>query len=390
MKPGSFLVGCLAAIVSILLSIQFVAARPWDSQILAFEAADIVSPPPSGAIVVAGSSTIVLWDTISSDLAPLDIIPRGFGGSTTDDPDYYLDRIVLKYNPRAVVIYEGDNDIALGRTPEYVADGMSTILSRISDRLPEARVYIISIKPSPARWSVWPLAAEANRRLADLCSLDARYTFIDTAAALLGPDGQPIPAYFREDGLHLNTVGYAAFSAVVRPVLIAQQLAPPPPAPPLVLRINAAGPAYTDRSGNLWSADSGFNTGNVVSYSTTTVIAGTSDPALYRTERWDSSSAPELAYRFTVPNGTYQIRLHFAENYSGTSGVGKRVFDVQVEDLLAIDNLDIFAAVGARTALVRTVNTIVSDGQLNITFLHGVENPIVNAIEIVATSITPP
>ena len=258
MKPGSFLVGCLAAIGSILLSIQFVAARPWDSQILAFEAADIVSPPPSGAIVVAGSSTIVLWDTISSDLAPLEIIPRGVGGSTLADLDYYLDRIVLKYNPRAVVIYGGDNDIALGRTPEYVADGMSTILSRISDRLPEARVYIISIKPSPARWSVWPLAAEANRRLAELCSLDARYTFIDTATALLGPDGQPIPAYFREDGLHLNAVGYAAFSAVVRPVLIAQQLAPPPldETPPSVPADLVAETSSNSRIALRWSGSS--------------------------------------------------------------------------------------------------------------------------------------
>ena len=64
--------------------------------------------------------------------------------------------------------------------------------------------------------------------------------------------------------------------------------------------------------------------------------------------------------------------------------MGRRVFDVQVEGALAIDDLDIYAAAGARAALVRTVTATVSDGQLNITFLHGVENPLVNAIEVVS------
>ena len=83
------------------------------SEIKAFESQDASFPPPPGAVEIVGSSTIRLWGSVRNDLAPLEVIPRGFGGSSADDLDYYLDRIVLKYAPRAVAIYEGDTDTGL-------------------------------------------------------------------------------------------------------------------------------------------------------------------------------------------------------------------------------------------------------------------------------------
>lgn len=154
--------------------------------------------------------------------------------------------------------------------------------------------------------------------------------------------------------------------------------------PATVIRVNVGGPAYTDSAGNVWSADTGFNTGNALAWPANTAIAGTSDPALYRTERWDDVPAPELQYSFNVPNGTYQAKLHFAENYAPLFNVGQRVFDVRVENVLAIDNLDIFAQAGARTALIKTLTATVSDGQLNIQLVHQTEDPEINAIEIVS------
>ena len=132
----------------------------------------------------------------------------------------------------------------------------------------------------------------------------------------------------------------------------------------------------------------GLQTGTPLSWPTNLAIAGTSDPTLYRTERWDAPTAPVMTYSFAVPNGTYQVRLHFAENYSANFGVGRRVFDVQVEGALAIDNLDVYAEAGASTALIRTVTTTVADGQLNIAFIHGIEDPAINAIEV--TTAAPP
>jgi fibronectin type 3 domain-containing protein len=162
------------------------------------------------------------------------------------------------------------------------------------------------------------------------------------------------------------------------------------PAPPaIVIRVNAGGPQYTDSASQVWAADTGFNTGSTSSVGN--AIAGTSDPALYRTERWDAATAPEMAYSFTVPNGAYTVRLHFAEIWSGGQAVGRRIFDVLLENQLALDNLDIFAEVGGYTALIKTLQTTVSDGQLNINFVHGAaDSPKISAIEILSSSGPPP
>jgi chitodextrinase/gamma-glutamylcyclotransferase (GGCT)/AIG2-like uncharacterized protein YtfP len=148
------------------------------------------------------------------------------------------------------------------------------------------------------------------------------------------------------------------------------------------IRVNCGGGQYTDGAGNVWAADTGFNTGK--KGSTREAIANTTDDTLYKTERWDRYSAPDLAYSFDVPNGDYQVNLHFAEIYSGASFVGGRVFDVEIEGALVLDNLDIFAEVGANAALVETIPITVSDGKLNIVFRQGVENPKISAIEILS------
>jgi hypothetical protein len=151
------------------------------------------------------------------------------------------------------------------------------------------------------------------------------------------------------------------------------------------IRVNVGGPAYTDSASNTWRADTGFNTGYVESSSGAT-IAGTSDPALYRDGRYDESGTPELQYSFSVPSGKYQVKLHLAENYAPLFAVGARVFDVQMEGATVFSNVDIYKEAGASTALVKSTTVSVSDGALNITFLHKTENPTIAAIEIIGQS----
>ncbi len=213
----------LAALVWLGSAAVALSADYLEPEILAYEQQDLLFPPPAGAIVITGSSTINWWYSMRNDLAPLDVIPRGFGGSTAEDLDYYLDRIVLKYAPRAVVIYEGDNDIAWGATPQHVADQIAQIAGRIAARLPAARVYVISIKPSPLRWNLWPLMQQANQLLVQLCASDSRYAYIDAASLLLGTDGLPKPEYYTSDALHLSSVGYAVWSGVVKSALLARE-----------------------------------------------------------------------------------------------------------------------------------------------------------------------
>ena len=102
---------------------------------------------------------------------------------------------------------------------------------------------------------------------------------------------------------------------------------------------------------------------------------------LFQTLRWDDTPAPEMAYRFLVPEGIYQVNLLMKE--SATSSSGLRVFDVQMEGILAMDDVDIIAEAGSDTALIKTVQVAVLDGELNIEFLHQVGDPKVYAIEAI-------
>ena len=150
------------------------------------------------------------------------------------------------------------------------------------------------------------------------------------------------------------------------------------------IRVNAGGSQYTDGAGKIWSADTGFNTGRL-SRASSADIVGTSDDPLYQVQRYDVARLPELVYSFPVPNGDYTVNLYFAENYSGVFSTGARIFSVAIEGVNVISNLDIFGTVGANTPLVRSVPVTVFDGQLDIEFMHQVENPIVAAIEIISS-----
>ena len=143
--------------------------------------------------------------------------------------------------------------------------------------------------------------------------------------------------------------------------------------PNAILRINVAGPAYTDSVGHLWNADSGFVGGRASTGAY--AVAGTTDDPLYYTRRFGA-----MNYTFDVPNASYTLKLYFAEPVF--TSTGKRVFDVQAEGLTVIDNLDLVATVGSRTATSKSVDITVTDGKLNLGFLPVVENPIISAIEV--------
>jgi lysophospholipase L1-like esterase len=205
----------------------FAAAQTTDfeSAMLAFERQDAKYPPPSDALVVTGSSTIRLWANIRNDLAPLEVIPRGFGSSTADDLDFYLDRVVLAYAPRAVAIYEGDHDLQVGMTPEFIMERLTSAVQRIGTALPEARLYMISVKPSPKYFYLWPQAVVLNQMIEALCQQTPRCTYTDTASALLLPTGKVNKTLFRADHVHLNAAGYAIWNGILRPVLMAGEAA---------------------------------------------------------------------------------------------------------------------------------------------------------------------
>lgn len=147
-----------------------------------------------------------------------------------------------------------------------------------------------------------------------------------------------------------------------------------------LIRVNAGGPSYLDSNNQTWAADNGFTSGSTSTFAN--AIAGTTDDAIYQTFRYDDSPSSPLDYSFPVTNGQYEVRLHFAETWSGVTAVGQRVFDVLVENQIAIDNLDVFAVAGANTAYTVTLPATVTDGQLTIGLRHVVQNPFICGIEV--------
>ena len=195
----------------------------FEQAIQAFEAEDRAMMPPAGAIVVTGSSSIRRWHpSLKQDLAPLTVVPRGFGGSTMQDVEHFLDRIVLPYKPRAVVIYEGDNDTGrYGVPPAEIAGRLGAIVERVHAALPSTRVYVMSVKPSLARVGVWDKAQETNLLYQQLAADNDLVSYIDVATPFLRADGKVMDDIFIADGLHLNEKGTRIWASTIKAALMA-------------------------------------------------------------------------------------------------------------------------------------------------------------------------
>ncbi|MFB3788446.1 MAG: SGNH/GDSL hydrolase family protein [bacterium] len=190
----------------------------WESTIQEFEKQDQTSPPPQGAVLFVGSSSIRMWK-LDQYFPGLTAINRGFGGSFVEDSLYYADRIVLPYQPRVIVFYAGDNDINSGKSPEQVVNDYAAFVKKVHAALPQTRIIYIAIKPSIARWKLIDKMREANRLIQDFTRKDARLAFVDTDTPMIGPDGQPRKELFLDDGLHLNGEGYKLWTSLVKPLL---------------------------------------------------------------------------------------------------------------------------------------------------------------------------
>lgn len=196
----------------------------WEQTIQTWEAEDRAQPPPDGAIVFIGSSSIRFWRTVHEDMKPLTVIHRGFGGSWMRDAVHYADRIVTNYKPRAVVLYEGDNDVGGGSlSPEDLLSGFNAFVSKVHADLPDTRIYFLAIKPSVLRWDNWNAMNRANMLVKAATESSDLLTYVDVATPMLGPDGPPPRDLFVGDMLHMKPRGYEIWTGVVRPLLMERE-----------------------------------------------------------------------------------------------------------------------------------------------------------------------
>jgi lysophospholipase L1-like esterase len=189
----------------------------WEPEIKAFEKSDLTNPPPKGAILFVGSSSIRKWTTLAKDFPGKPIINRGFGGSEIADSTTFAERIIFPYQPKMIVLYAGDNDLAAGKSAEQVVAEYRAFVQKIHDRLPDTRIAFISIKPCPARWRLKEKVLAVNQQIAAMKG--DKLVFIDVYPSMLDADGKPKAGLFLADGLHPSAKCYQLWASLIKPWL---------------------------------------------------------------------------------------------------------------------------------------------------------------------------
>jgi len=192
----------------------------FEPNIREFEERDRTNPPPPDAALFTGSSSIRLWDSLEEDFAPLSVINRGFGGAQFSDVIHFLDRIVVPYRPRVVVIYAGSHDLRRADGgPPAVLRMFDAFRTAVHDALPETKVCYVSMKPSIKKWETIGMDREANRLVEEYCASTPLTTYIDIWTPMVR-EGSPPPArYFKPDRNHPSREGYRLWASVIRPYI---------------------------------------------------------------------------------------------------------------------------------------------------------------------------
>ncbi len=190
-----------------------------EDEVRAYEARDAANPPPEGAILFVGSSSINGWPNLPSWFPGRSVLNRGFGGSQMSDLLDYFERLVVPYDPPLMVVYEGDNDLVGSKTVAQVFADYRTFAARVEQRLPEAEVVFIAVKPSPSRASSFPKFLEFNALLKDFCEDKPHFRFVDVYDPMLDAEGRPRPELFQSDMLHMVAAGYELWTSLIEPVL---------------------------------------------------------------------------------------------------------------------------------------------------------------------------
>jgi len=214
--------GLLAVVL--LSMIPLIDARAQDptrfeADIQAFESIDRVSPPPADPVLFVGSSSIRMWTDVAAAFPDYPVMNRGFGGSYMSDLLYYFDRVVAVYDPALILVYEGDNDLAGGKSVDVVYSEYVEFLAKVKKQLPAADVAFIAVKPSPSRLAVLEAMRQLNARLKALAENDSDLWFIDVFTPMLDGAGQPRAELFGADMLHMNATGYALWKNIVGAML---------------------------------------------------------------------------------------------------------------------------------------------------------------------------
>lgn len=190
----------------------------WEKDIVLFDSLNLVEFSDSNTLLVTGSSSVRLWDSIQADLAPYTVMQRGYGGAKMTDYNYYVERIIKPQQYKAIVIFVA-NDIAgveADLDPREVSRLFKDLVKLVRKRNPDTPLCWIEVTPTPKRWQVTDQIREAGGYIQDYCDRYEDLHFISTYDQFITPGGLPDSTLFREDMLHLNRAGYKKWSGIIK------------------------------------------------------------------------------------------------------------------------------------------------------------------------------
>ena len=213
-------------VLVVLLWAGFLSAQDqkpafWDD-IQAFKKQDSDSFPPKNAILFIGSSSFTMWKDVQQYFPSYRIINRGFGGSSLPDVIRYANDIILPYQPKQIVIYCGENDLAASDTvtAKLVFIRFKQLFTIIRNRYPKVKVTYVSMKPSPSRQLLLSKMISGNELIKNYLSAKKRTSYVDVYKEMIDDEGKPRPDLFLDDNLHMNKTGYAIWHKFIEPHLL--------------------------------------------------------------------------------------------------------------------------------------------------------------------------
>jgi lysophospholipase L1-like esterase len=209
-------------VIALLFSMGSGFSQPFKAEINAFMKSDSINMPAPGSILFVGSSSFTKWKDVQTYFPGFPIINRGFGGSSLPDVIYYAEQTILKYKPKQIYIYCGENDLAGNNvvTADTVLNRFKQLFSIIRKNLSKkTEVVFVSIKPSVSRWKIEEKFVEANEKIKKYIESKSHASFVNVHTAMLKPDGEVMTDIFIKDNLHMNAKGYAIWQGIIAPTL---------------------------------------------------------------------------------------------------------------------------------------------------------------------------
>lgn len=195
---------------------------PFADEITTFQKQDGIAFPPIGQILFTGSSSFRKWTDVQDYFPSFKIINRGFGGSTIPDVIHYADQIIFPYQPKQIIIYCGENDIASSDTitATIMLQRYQQLFFLIRSKLKNAEIDFVSIKPSPSRKKFRTTVEQSNQLIKDFIAKQDHAKFINVFDAMLNADKSIKQEIFLKDDLHMNEKGYAIWQKIIEPYLM--------------------------------------------------------------------------------------------------------------------------------------------------------------------------